>query len=595
MVGFNNIGFDYPVIHHVHQGLCDVDSIYQKANQIIRSDDESRFANTVWENDWIVPQIDLYKVHHFDNKARATSLKVLEFNMRMENIEDLPFSPGTVLNEEQAQVLREYMWHDIEATRMFYEESKPQIKFREALTERYGKNFMNHNDTKIGKDYFIMRLEEVNPGCCYVRDASGRRHIVQTKRDNIVLSDVVLPYIQFEHSEFRRILNWFKQQKITETKGVFKDISCTIDGFTFDFGTGGIHGSVESTIVHSDDEYIIEDLDVSSYYPNLAIANKLSPLHLGETFCEVYKDVYNQRKQYAKGTPENAMLKLALNGVYGDSNNQYSPFYDPQYTMSITINGQLLLCLLAEKLMKLDSLKMIQINTDGLTVRYPRKYQQWVSEVCTWWEQLTGLTLESAEYSRMCIRDVNNYIAEYTDGKLKRKGAYEYELEWHQNHSALVVPKAAEAALIRGEDIREFILNHNDIYDFFLRTKVPRNSSLECGGKKVSNIVRYYISVDGMTLEKVMPAAGPLGQYKKANGVSQDAYDRWHAENGNVWNPEIHTKNKSTYAERRTGIHTGWTVSLCNNVPKQKWYGYVDLNHDWYIREAEKLVKPLLD
>src|SRR5699024_7429724 len=136
--------------------------------------------------------------------------------------------------------------------------------------------------------------------------------------------------------------------------------------------------------------------------------------------------VYQQRKGYAKGTAENAMLKLALNGVYGDSNNQYSPFYDPQYTMSITINGQLLLCMLAEALMQADAVQMIQINTDGLTIRCPRNLQPWVQQVQAWWEKMTSLELEAAEYSRMFIRDVNNYVAEYTDGKLKRKGAYEY-------------------------------------------------------------------------------------------------------------------------------------------------------------------------
>ena len=66
------------------------------------------------------------------------------------------------------------------------------------------------------------------------------------------------------------------------------------------------------------------------------------------------------------------MLKLALNGVYGDSNNVFSVFYDPLFTMSITLNGQLLLCLLAENLMEnVPGLKIIQCNTDGITVRIP--------------------------------------------------------------------------------------------------------------------------------------------------------------------------------------------------------------------------------
>lgn len=199
--------------------------------------------------------------------------------------------------------------------------------------------------------------------------------------------------------------------------------------------------------------------------------------------------------------------------------------------------------------------------------------------------------------------------------KIKRKGAYEYELGWHQNHSALIVPKAAEAALVHGADIREFITQHADMFDFFLRTKVPRNSTLEWGGEKVSNIVRYYISKNGKPLEKVMPPVGPPGEYKRANSLTNSFFTSVIEEIGpGVWDERIHTKNKSKYEIRRSGINTGWGVMLCNTLPEyiadpdyidrngcdggdiadyEAWCD--DLNYDWYIREAEKLVKPLLD
>lgn len=609
MVGYNNIGFDYPVVHFIYQNRnigITVKDIYDKAMSIINAPHNARFSHIVWESDWLVPQLDLYKIHHFDNISRATSLKVLEFNMRMDSIEDLPFPVGTVLDIDQIQILGDYMWHDIDATDQFYDETLDKIRFREELTEKYGKNFLNHNDTKIGKDYFIMKLEESGVEC--YRQVDGKRKMVQTVRETIDIGEVVLPYVTFEQPEFQRILIWLKSQVLTETKGVFKDISCTIDGFQFDFGTGGIHGSVESQIVYSDEYWIIEDWDVASYYPNLAIANSLYPAHLGAEFCSIYKDVYLQRKGYAKGTAENAMLKLALNGVYGDSNNQYSPFFDPQYTMSITINGQLLLCMLAEQLMKLSELSMVQINTDGLTVRYPRHHKEWVHSVCSWWEKITGLELEDAEYSRFMVRDVNNYIAEYTSGDVKRKGAYEHDLQWHQNHSSIVVAKAAEAALVRGEDIREFILNHDDIFDFFLRAKVPRSNVLEWGGEQVANIVRYYISTEGKPLEKIMPAAGPIGEYKRANKLTDQFFNDIMSWVGlGVWDERVHTKNKSTYDERRSGINTGWVVQLCNRMPDPvvgtgpvDYYenpecDFSDINHEWYIKEAEKLVNPLTD
>lgn len=560
-VGYNNLGYDYPVQHSILNNIMYITNadIYKKGDSIINAGDENRFAHMVWEKDWIVPQLDLYKIHHFDNQAKRTSLKTLEFNMRMENIEDLPFTPGTYLTDSQIDTLRQYLIHDLKATLMFYKHSKKLIDFRRELSAKYGRNFMNHNDTKIGKDYFIMELEKSGIQCFEPSSRKPR----QTHRPSIALNSVIFPYVRFEQPEFNRVLNWLRQQVITETKGVFTDLSADINGFSFDFGTGGIHGSIESQTIRSTENYVIIDLDVASFYPNLAISNELYPAHLGKQFCTIYKNVYDMRSSYPKGTPENAMLKLALNGVYGDSNNVYSPFYDPAYTMAITINGQLLLCMLAEELLKIPGLSMIQANTDGLTVYVPRVFTGQVEQVRHAWEKLTKLQLEEAIYDVMFIRDVNNYIAVYEGGKkVKRKGAYchSVDLGWHQNHSMQVVAKAAEAALVHNKDIRDFITSHEDIHDFMLVTKVPRNSKLLWGDKQVQNITRYYVSTDGAPLTKVMP---PLAKSLKLN-------------------PDA--------PERRMSVCKGWLTTECNDM---KRFNRATLNYDFYIKEAEKLVAPL--
>jgi hypothetical protein len=573
MVGFNNQAFDYPVLHFIienHQSITVAD-IYHKANQIINTHWNNRFAHVIWDDQQHIPQIDLLKVHHFDNTARLTSLKVLEFNMRSQNIEDLPFPPGTLLNWTECDELIVYNDHDVDETEKFYFESVNKIKFREELSVKYDRNFLNHNDGKIGKDYTIMEMERMMPGSCYDY-SSGSRKPRQTARDQVVVRDIIFPYVQFDHPEFQRILNWFEAQVITDTKKAFGEVNCSIRGFQFDFGTGGIHGSVSSQIVESDEEYMIEDWDVASYYPNLGIRNKLFPHHLSENFCNIYEDVFNQRKGYKKGTAENLMLKLALNSVYGDSNSKYSPFYDPQYTMSITINGQLLLCMLAEKLMSHAQVEMIQINTDGMTIRYHRSLKEWVHSLADWWMQVTNLELEHVEYNRMFIRDVNNYIGEYPDGKLKRKGAYCHEraaenpstqeIEWHKKHSALVIPKAAEAALVRGEDIRTFVENHSDIHDFMMLAKVNRTDKLfieDYHGveTEIQKTSRFYVSVMGYDLIKVMK---PLPK------------------NPGVW-------RRGAFP----GIKT-WKVTICNDMSH---CNPDDIEFEYYIKEAEKLVNPL--
>lgn len=549
MVGFNNLGFDYPVLHTLlKMGKSDAKTLYSKAQAIITSqDDESKWVHYVKPSEHFITQIDLFKIHHFDNKARSTSLKILEFNMRSQSIQDLPFEIGTTLTKENISTFKNYNAHDVSETKQFYIKSLDMIRFREELTQKYSRDFMNHNDTKIGKDYFVMKLEESGVSCFNYSD-NGRTPR-QTVRDVIYLKDAILPWITFDHPELNRILNWLKEQSITETKGVFKDLTATVEGFTFVFGLGGIHGSVENKILESCDDYVIESWDVTSYYPNLAITNGFYPEHLGSEFTVIYKNLFEQRKQYPKKSSESAMLKLALNGVYGDSNSQFSVFYDPLFTMSITLNGQLLICLLAEKLIKVPTVKIIMANTDGLEYIVHPHYVEQANHVCKWWQDLTKLNLEHARYKRMFIRDVNNYIAEYDNGTLKRKGAYVWSPEWHQNAGGLVIPKVAEKVLIEGVSIRDTVQNWPDKMDFMLRTKIPRSSYLQWGDEIVQNISRYYISDQGKPLIKRMP---PL-------------------------------KGKSDW--RSIGIESGWKVQICNDIKDAN----LPINFDYYIKEVEKL------
>lgn len=629
MVGYNNVGFDYPIIHFFIQQsnagyFPDVNALYTRAQQILNTPWERRFDNIIWDNDRFIEQIDLFKIHHFDNDARRTSLKMLEFNMRLNNISDLPFPPGTVLNSQQQDELIIYNDDDIDATERFYFHSLEMIEFREQLGEKHGQNFLNHSDKKIGTDLFISAIEQAAPGTCYTYNTAGKRIPRQTIRDRIALADVIFPYINFKEPEFNRVLNWLKAQVITETKGVFDNLSATVKGFTYDFGTGGIHGSIDPAIVESDNDYVIYDWDVAGYYPEIGGANNLYPEHLSAVFCAVNEALKQERKKYKKGTALNKSIKLSRNGAFGDSNNKYSVFLDPQYMLAITINGQLMLCMLAQYLIDIPGLQMIQVNTDGLTVRCPRRHVDSMIKICDWWQQYTCLELEKAIYSRMFIRDVNNYIAEKENGELKRKGAYGYEtpldnpdtgeIEWHKNHSALIVPKAAEAALVHGQCIRDFIEKHNDIFDFMLRTKVGRQDRLvmRTGGneKDIQKISRYYISTApnaGALFKIAPPAKGyQVGQWKRATKLTDEFYNAVRAElrvmdlsnvpaceldsTGLPWDERINTKSRTKYEMRETGYHVGYMVEECNDIRKAR---RENINIDYYVAEVEKLVNPV--
>lgn len=656
LVGFNNTGFDYPILHALlnkqklpatGQGICSF--VYSLAQKQIDSFKDG-FGNTIKSDECLIPQVDLFKVHHFNNKARSTSLKMIEFNMRLDQIEDLPFAVDSELSDADMDKIIQYNEHDVECTRRFYIESLPNIEFRWDLSNKLGKDFTNADDTKIGAEYFQMELEKAGVKLKKIKD--GKPVLNQTHRDKIVISDILFKYYKFNRPEFQAVYDWFSKQVIRETKGVFSDIeehnlgelakyselttkrkkfkgtptesdikefkeehplgwieeeelkateyafnpdgthimeypldedgspdltkkqrkkripkksywgcykiaetlNVMIDGYRIDFGVGGIHASLNNKIAKETKTYKLKDGDTSSFYPNMAISNEVYPLHLGKEFCRIYKEMYDQRKSFSKGSAENAMLKLALNGTYGKSNDKYSVFYDPQFTMTITINGQLTLLMLTDRLLDIEGLKIVQMNTDGITVAYRRETEEEYFAVCNQWQKDVKLELEYADYSKMIIRDVNNYIALYTDGKVKRKGVYQYEgLGWHQNQGGLVIPMAAEAFMLHGIPVEEFIMNHPNIFDFMLRTKVPRSSRLvleyEDREELQQNICRYYISKEGGKLVKIMPPIEAGGE------------------------------------ERRLGIDTSWNVKTCNNM--KDFDGSIDF--DYYISEAKKL------
>ena len=485
LVGFNSCGFDYPVMHYLLKNkTISVGEIYDYAMKVIKSmsNPETRWSYIVRDKDVMIDQVDLFKIHHFDNKARATSLKMIEYNGRSPNIEDLPFPVGMTLSSEQMDVLIKYNMHDVKETFKFYEQSKSQIEFREKLMIDYGMKAMNWNDVKIGKEYFVMELEK-NGVQCY---AGGK--VRQTKRSFIDLADCIFPYVKFERPEFKAILDWLRRQRITETKGVFSDIpehelgdvakyalmtvkkvkfknkptqseidemlaqyplgwveeielkaklpkkdgggfkkaywfnyriaealNVVINGLCYVFGTGGAHAAVEKRVIVSDEKRVIRTFDVSSFYPNLSIRNKVFPEHLSEKFCEVYEYLYDLRKTFDKKSAENAMLKLALNGTYGASNDQFSPFYDPKFTMTITLNGQMLLCKAIEMVLSVPTVEILMANTDGFEFIVDREFEQLAEQQCKDWEVMTGLTLEGDTYRKMVISDVNNYLAVYED------------------------------------------------------------------------------------------------------------------------------------------------------------------------------------
>jgi hypothetical protein len=402
---------------------------------------------------------------------------------------------------------------------------------------------MSASEPKISKELFLYFLSKKTGISKF--DLKQMR----TPREQIVVADIILPYITFKRKEFINIHEKFKSLIINtgETKGGFK-YSITHKGVKTDFGLGGVHGATKAGVYEAKDGMIIMTSDVTSFYPNLAIRNKWSPEHIPQKeFCEQYEWFFDERKKIPKKDPKNYVYKIILNSTYGLSNDENSFLYDPEFTMRITINGQLSLAMLYEMLSDAipGSIPLMQ-NTDGLEMMIPAHMRDIYLDTCKKWEDMTMLQLEHDEYEKMIIGDVNNYIAVlkakevsyedfqamqkktphyvYTmkDGKYyynstKCKGRFEFsDLALHKNKSALVVPKAIYNYFVKDVVPEKFIQENRNIFDyckgvkrkgdwFFLETCFAKGQRFN---KELQGIVRYYISNKGCKIIKVNSADG---------------------------------------------------------------------------------------
>lgn len=630
MVGFNNYHYDYPVIHHLlnnisHYHAEDDDGsflckdVFDFSARVIKEAAEgNRFAHTIWDRDMIVPQLDLFKVHHFDNKAKTVSLKRLEFNMRRRTV--LEYTEGfdhNVSSEQEVKKLIGYNIEDVLATYQFRQMSAEQVDFRYSLVDTWGIEVLNYNDTKIGEKLIERRLkEEVGLSALYTYEEGEYgetvRTMKQTPRLHVDLQDIIFPNVRFEAKRLRDLLAYMKKLRVyidgtrfewselpdysqgkheiaqkefaldrlekksdewkatkmeiakLKEKYSDRDISVNFHGATFELGKGGIHSAVPWGAYRKGNGRIILDVDVASFYPSIAIQYGMKPEHLPEEFTSIYAGLKDERMAYKKTDPARAkMLKLALNGTYGKTNSIYSVLYDPEYSLRTVINGQLFLLMLWDMLAQaLPTIELIQANTDGISFVIYEEDKKECEVVLSRWEKLTKMELETTEYESMFIRDVNNYVAKDINGKIKAKGAYNWQelytgspdgVVWHKNHSNIVSQKAACAYLLEGKNIEEYIRNHNDLFDYFLCTNVNRSSRLFWGDKEIQRNSRYLVSTTGRELVKVMP---PL---------------------------------KGKTEERRIAINKGYKALVCNTV----LYSFLadsDIDYEWYIQQAQDLV-----
>lgn len=382
MIGFNNDNYDYPIIHHMINhydeyinlsGFELSQKIYEKSQEIISIE-----FSSVAEWNKKLTQVDLFKIWHYDNLAKSTSLKALEISMNLPIIEDSPYDHDYwITTWEEIQEVLSYNKNDVYATNEFLNitqgntehplyKGKNKLEIRQSIKNKYKLNCINFNDIKLGTELILkLYCDKFNKDQKQVRKS-------QTPREIIKLSECIPTWCNFKTKEFNKLINFFNNSTIYngETKGVLQ-YSVIYHGFKLDYGSGGCHGCIEPGVYNSDDKYLILDVDIDGMYPNLAITQGIYPEHLGPEFIDIYDgeivSVRTKEKKKPKKERDFVIVegfKLASNGAYGKTNEAKSWLYDPLYTMKTTIPGQILISMWVERLVENSpTSQLLQVNT----------------------------------------------------------------------------------------------------------------------------------------------------------------------------------------------------------------------------------------
>lgn len=242
-------------------------------------------------------------------------------------------------------------------------------------------------------------------------------------------------------------------------------------------GYGGIHGAIPNFFWEESGDRGIWNEDVGSYYPHLCTINGYTSRNIPSP--QIYEDILERRMQAkAAGDKSTAnALKLVCNTTYGCLLNQYNDLFDPLMGRSVCISGQLYLLELAEHCyQEIESLRIVQLNTDGIMVECDKKDYDTLTEICKEWQSRTGFDLEEDTVVKIAQKDVNNYVEVQPGGKSKSKGGYLVKGiapagAFNINNSCVIVATALKEFFVNGTPVEDTINDCEDIFQFQIIAK----------------------------------------------------------------------------------------------------------------------------
>lgn len=554
--GYNNLHYDNPIINYIIEyedklmqynipTICS--SIFNLSKTITTSSEDNIDAWKHWKYQIWFDTFDILTML-YSNKLRV-GLKEIQVTMQYPNVQEFVCDWTKPLPLEDFDSMIDYNINDIESTSELLNRCKKDVDLRIAIEDEYGVRVLSKDGVNIGMKILTQKyLEKTGLTWWDIKDLRSPMSVIPLK-------DVILPFIKYDSPILQRVLEDMKNQIVSpgrkgyENKFVFNNLRYSV-------GVGGIH-SVNSPeiIIPRDDEMLI-DIDVASLYPSMLIEYEFYPRHLGKEFLEVYKQIKDERieAKHNGDKVKNETLKLALNGLSGNLQNEHNFCYSPFAVMQIRINGQLLLLMLAEKLTQIGC-RIVQANTDGLFVLLKKDAYSKVNSICREWEQLTKLTLEEDRFKAMYQYAINDYFTITEDNKVKEKGMFITAVKLGKGLTPKIIPKAVISFFKDGIPVEDTIKNCTDIRDFLMSEKTGKQWHVEYMNEEQQRTNRFYASTNG----------GYLWKWKYSNDSDAKSYQNMLTASG---------------------------VTLLNKFD-DKPIKEKKINYRYYIMEAYKIIRDL--
>ena len=482
IVTFNGSSFDLPLVALALTGV-NCKRLKQAANTIINRNLRGwQFCEANGVEMPRVDHIDLIEV-----APGIASLKIYGGRLHCPKMQDLPIDHAAEITPEQRALLREYCRNDLDTTMALFNKLRPQIELRENMTKSGGMDLRSKSDAQIAEAVIANEVTKL----------SGKKVVRAEIKPGTTFNYITPDFVRFRTPQLQsRLAEIERAEFVVHDNGsvveppALKGQTVTIGQGVYRLGIGGLHSSETCQAAVADEDHILVDRDVASYYPAIILRLGLSPKSMGDSFLKIYQGIVDRRlKAKRSGDKVTAdVLKIVINGSFGKFGSKWSKLYSPDLLIRTTVTGQLCLLMLIES-MELAGIQVVSANTDGIVIRCHKSRVDEMQTLVAEWEKATGFETEETPYRALYSRDVNNYIAIKTDGGIKLKGAYA-TATLAKNPVNEICNEAAVRWLRDGTSIESTIRGCRDIRKFVTIRSVKGGAVKD--GAYLGKAVRWY-------------------------------------------------------------------------------------------------------